>query len=150
MIARDIIERAFAEVIQSKTEISDAELVDGLRYLNRLMSRLAAQGVEVGYTELSDADSALTTPMTVALGMVKNLAVSLWPQYSTAPLNPALKFWADKSLDTMRSQAIDTTEASLFPSTLPVGSGNCDGIYEDRFYTNDRGQGYYIASEENG
>jgi hypothetical protein len=38
MKAREIISMAYAEVIQSKTDISPAELIDGLRYLNRMMS----------------------------------------------------------------------------------------------------------------
>jgi len=151
MIAREIITRAHAEVVQSKYEISDGELSDGLRYLNRMMSRLEAQGVDVNYTELSSVDDQLTTPMTVNMGMVKNLAVSLWPQYNTKPLNPAIKFWADKSLETMRSQAIDGLSVALFPSTLPIGSGNYQdtGYIQNNFYTNQRGQSYYIAQEDN-
>lgn len=148
MIARSIIQRAFAEVVQSKYEASASELQDGLRYMNRMMARLESEGVEVNYTSLSSLDDELTSPMTTIMGIVKNLAVSLWPQYNSKPLNPALKFWADRALNSMRIQAIDGLSASQFPATLPVGSGNYQGLYHEDFYTNDRGMGYYIATEE--
>ena len=147
MKARSVISRAFAEVIQSKTGIQDVELQDGLRYLNRMMAKLAAEGVTVGYTSLSDVDSEMTVPDGVILGMVKNLALTLWPQYSTDPVNPLIKFSAKRSLDTMLAQAITIIQPSQFPATLPIGSGNYDGTYTDTFYTNEEGTSTYIGTE---
>lgn len=147
MKAREIITRAFAEVIQSKYTIEDVNLQDSLRYLNRMMAKLEIEGIEVGYTSLSDVDSELTTPNTVILGMVKNLALILWPQYSTVPVNPLIKFSANRSLESMRSQAITIVEPAQFPSTLPRGSGNYDGRYTDPFYTNTEGVSTYIGVE---
>lgn len=149
MKAKDIIERAFSEVNQSKLEAAPVDLVDGLRYLNRMMARLQAQGIDVNYKKLSNPEDQLTSPISLTLSLVKNLAVSLWPQYNTKPLNPALKFWADRSLDSMRSQAIDGISAAQFPATLPLGSGNYQGIYQENFYGNVRGQSISIAKEEN-
>lgn len=150
MKAREIIERAFNEVTQSKAPIQEVELTDGLRYLNRMMAKLAVTGIDVGYTSLSDIEDDVTTPNGVILGMVKNLALLLWPQYSTTPVNPLIKFSAERSLNTMRSQAINEIQVAQFPSTLPRGSGNWDGPLQDDFYTNVPGHGNYIAGENNG
>ena len=147
MKARDIISWAFAEVTQSKAPIQDNELYDGLRYLNRMMNRLEGNGVEIGYTSLSDVDSTVTVPDGAILGMVKNLALTLWPQYSTTPVNPLIKYSAKRSLDTMLAMAITTINPAQFPATVPVGSGNYNGRYTDNFYTNQQGHSTFIGIE---
>jgi hypothetical protein len=147
MKASEIITRAYAEVVASKSSIQPSELQDGLRYLNRMMASLEAKGIELGYTSLSSVDDEVTVSNGVILGMVKNLALTLWPQYSTDPVNPLIKFSADRTMGTMLNQAINVINPSQFPSTLPVGSGNYDGVYQDNFYTNERGKGYRIAGE---
>jgi hypothetical protein len=145
MQAREAITRAFAEVTQSKAPIQPVELSDGLRYLNRMMARpeLAA----LGYTSLSGVDEEMTVHSGVILGMVKNLALTLWPQYSTTPVNPLIKFSADRAMGTMLAQAITIIQPSQFPSTTPIGSGNYDGRYTDAFYSNTEGKSTYIGTE---
>jgi hypothetical protein len=145
MQAREAITRAFAEVTQSKASIQPVELSDGLRYLNRMMARpeLAA----LGYTSLSGADEEMTVHSGVILGMVKNLALTLWPQYSTTPVNPLIKFSADRSMGTMLAQAITIIQPAQFPSTTPMGSGNHDGRHTDTFYSNTEGKSTYIGTE---
>ena len=147
MKARTIIERAFAEVVQSSYEPESVNMEDGLRYLNRMMAKLEVSGIEVGYTSLSSVDDHISTPNTVVLGMVKNLALILWPQYNIGPVNPLIKFSADRSLNSMRCQAIDTIQPAKFPATLPRGSGNQDGRYSEPFYTNNIGVSTYIEAE---
>ena len=147
MKAREVINRAFAEVVTSKYDIENINLSDGLRYLNRMMAKLEIQGIDLGYTSLNSVDEELTTPDTVILGMVKNLALILWPQYSTTPVNPLIKFSADRSLNSMRSQAINIIQPAQFPSTLPRGSGSNIGRYDDDFYTNDQGRSTYLGVE---
>jgi len=148
MRARELISRAYAEVIQSKTEISPSELTDGLRYLNRMMAKLAAKGIDVGYTALTDVDDVVTAYDSARLGIVKNLALSLWPQYSSQPVNPLISFWADKTLSTLMSISIDSVNVSKFPSTLPIGSGNYNGVLDDRFYADAQGVAYSLQVEK--
>ena len=147
MKARVIIERAFYETVQSKYNIEAVDLSDGLRYLNRFMARIDAQGVELGYTALASVDDAVTVPDTVILAMVKNLASLMWPQYNTSKLNPLIKLAAKRGLDAMRSQAINVIQPAQFPATLPRGSGNQDGNFDDSFYTNNQGKSTYIGAE---
>lgn len=148
MIAREIISRAFYEVVISKYRIEDISLDDGLRYLNRMMAKFEVEGIELGYTPLTDVDQVVTVPDTVFLGMVKNLALILWNQYNIGPVNPLIKFSADRSLKAMRSQAITITEPSQYPATLSRGSGNYDGQYTDPFYTNVQGESKYLGVED--
>jgi len=148
MKAKVIITYAFAEVVQSKYKIEPVDLIDGLRYLNRMMLKFNAQGIELGYTALANPEDVLTVPDTAGMCMIKNLALILWPQYNIGPVNPLIKFSAKRSLDSMRAQAINTTEPAQFPSTLPVGSGNYNGIYGDNFYTNDQSESVFFEVEK--
>lgn len=148
MKAKDIITFAFAEVVQSKYKIEPVNLIDGLRYLNRMMAKYDSQGIVLGYTALTSPDDLVTVPDTVAMGMVKNLALILWPQYNIGPVNPLIKFSAKRSLNSMRAQAINIIEPAQFPSTLPIGSGNYNGLYSDNFYTNDQGRSEYLGVED--
>jgi hypothetical protein len=145
MKAREIISWAFAEVTQSKATIQDVEIADGLRYLNRMMSK--PEFSALGYTSLASADNVVTVPDGAILGMVKNLALTLWPQYSTIPVNPLIKYSAGRSFDTMLALAITTINPAQFPATVPVGSGNYDGRYTDNFYGNQQGHSTFIGTE---
>lgn len=147
MKAKVIIERAFYEVVQSKYNIEPVDLNDGLRYLNRFMSRIDAQGIALGYTRLSSIDDDVTVPATVILAMVKNLAKLMWPQYNTSQLNPLIKIGAQRGLDAMRSQAITQINPAQFPATLPRGSGNFTGNFDDKFYTNSQSKSTYLEVE---
>jgi hypothetical protein len=146
MKAREAISRAFAEVTQSKAPIQDVELSDGLRYLNRMMAR--PEFVALGYTSLSSVDDEMTVANGVILGIVKNLSLTLWPQYSINTVNPLIKFSAKRSLGTMLAQAITIIQPAQFPSTTPIGSGNYDGRYTDPFYSNTEGKSTYIGTED--
>ena len=148
MKAKDIITFAFAEVVQSKYKIEPVNLTDGLRYLNRMMAKYDSQGIVLGYTALTSPDDLVTVPDSVAMGMVKNLALILWPQYNIGPVNPLIKFSAKRSLNSMRAQAINIIEPAQFPGTLPIGSGNYNGLYSDNFYTNDQGRSEYLGVED--
>ena len=145
MKAREIISWAFAEVTQSKAPIQDVELYDGLRYLNRMMGK--PEFSALGYTSLTSVDDVVTVSDGAILGMVKNLALTLWPQYSTIAVNPLIKYSAKRSFDTMLAMAITTINPAQFPATYPIGSGNYDDRYTDNFYSNQQGHSTFIGTE---
>ena len=147
--AREIITYAYREVHASRTkEPSSAELEDGLRYMNRLMAKLESQGIDVGYTTLNGLDEDLTSHPFAVMGILKNLALSLWPQYRSEPANGLIVFSANRSLSTLRAIALQGFDVALYPSTMSVGSGNRERPYDDKFYTNEPYTGEYIAKEE--
>ena len=146
MKAREIITRAFYEVNQSTYKIQDIDLQDGLRYLNRMMAKLQSEGYNLGYESLSEVDSDISAPDTVVLGIVKNLAMTLWPQYNTDPLNPLIKFSADRAKKTMLIQGFDGITPTQYSDNLSKGSGNYQK-YDDNFYSNDRDQSKFLEVE---
>ncbi len=147
MKAREIISRAFTEVVSSKSEIDNIDFDDGLRYLNRMMAKLEDTGVDVGYTQTASIDEELTVQDGALLGMTKNLALNLWSQYNNNPVNRVLKFSANRSLMAMRNIGFDAVGVAKFPSTLPVGSGNYQSPYSEDFYTNDTDRSIFIGTE---
>lgn len=148
MKAREAITRAHSEVVAVRSIITDGELQDGLRYLNRMMLKLKLQGVDVGYLSANNLDDDLTSNRLADLGIVKNLALNLWPQYRADAINPLIQFSAKRSLDSMKIIAIGDIQPAQYPSTMPIGSGNEDPPFDDKFYTNDVGVANYIAVEE--
>lgn len=147
--AREVITYAYREVHASRTkEPSNAELEDGLRYMNRLMARLGSQGIDVGYESLESIDDDLTSHPFAVMGILKNLALSLWPQYRTEAANSLIVLSAQRSLKTLRNIAIEGFEVAKYPSTMSVGSGNRERPHDDKFYTNEPYTGEYIAAEE--
>lgn len=145
MKARDIVSAAFDEVVSLKTPISDAELVDGLRYLNRMMAKLEFDGVTIGYTK-AGLDEDLTVPDAAILAIIKNLAVTLWKQYSSLELNPLIAFAARRGMDTLRFISTDSMPDTKNTSYLPRGSGNYER-YTDPFYSNEQEADQYIGTE---
>lgn len=147
--ARHVIRFAIREVQASRViNPSDSELQDGLRYLNRMMATLTAQGIDVGYTTLENLDDPLTSNMCATLGIVKNLALRLWPQYRSEPqANPLIISGAARGLETLRNIALQGFNVALYPDTMYVGSGNRERPYDQRYYDNENSRGEYIALE---
>ena len=81
--ASDVVSDALTDLLvqAAEADLEPSEYRVAIRYLNRLMFRLDAMGINLGYTEVS----SLTDPITVALGaidgIVANLAVALAPQF---------------------------------------------------------------------
>jgi hypothetical protein len=138
--AESIIKSALQEILVQGVEapIQADEAQDAITYLNRLMAKLSAQGIALGYTAVTDLGDPITVDDGALDGVVKNLALSLFPQYSApgTPINPLLVQQANDGLAAMRAIAIQSIGPGYFPSTLPVGSGNTDSLgRSDRFYT---------------
>ena len=136
--AGDIIKDAFSEITVYGAEAS-VESVDAqfaIRYLNRMMASFDADGIDLGYTEVSSFADDITVPAGAISGMVSQLAVNLWDAFSDGQLVPqALLARAIRDKNTMRNIAV-TIPATEYPDTLPIGSGNEGGtaISTSHFY----------------
>ena len=134
--AGDVITDALGELVvgaaEADLEASETQLA--IRYMNRFMFQLDANGVSLGYTEVSSTSDTLTIPNGAIMGLVKNLAILLAPQFD-AIITPELAMDAREGLKTMRRLGTSII-ASRMPCTLPVGSGNeVDGLNNDfHFY----------------
>ena len=135
--AGDIIKDALGEIVvlgaEAPLEAVDAQA--GIRYLNRMMAAFDADGIDLGYTEVSNLSDAITVPAGAIAGMVSQLAVMLFAQFSQGEPIPAdLVARALSGKNTMRNLAV-TVGATEYPSTLPIGSGNeGDRTHNDHFY----------------
>lgn len=124
--AVEIIVDALDDILVGADEstLEAAETRSALRALNRIMSRLAASGLELGYTEVSK----LSDPITVAAGALDGittlLALRLWPKYiKDAQPSAVLIDQALAGLKAIRNIAVSFPQVG-FPDTLPIGSGN--------------------------
>ena len=133
--AGDIIKDALTEitVLGAEAPVEAVDAQSGIRYLNRMMAAFDADGIDLGYTEVTNFNSVITVPAGANAGMVAQLAAMLWDQYADGqPLPSTLLARAISGKNTMRNLAV-TVGATEFPSTLPIGSGNeWDG--NDKFY----------------
>lgn len=109
------------------------EYQDFIFALNNFMLALDAEGVTLGYTEVSDLGDEITVPTGALRGIIANMAIEVAPDYN-GTVSPALAAAASKGMQVMRIIG-QTISASSYPSTLPVGSGNEDDTFTNRrFY----------------
>ena len=124
--AGDIIKDALMEitVLGAEAPVEPTDAQSGIRYLNRMMAAFDADGIDLGFTEVTNFASIITVPAGAIAGMVSQLAVMLWDQFSDGgPVPSTLLARAISGKNSMRNLAV-TIGATEFPSTLPIGSGN--------------------------
>lgn len=135
--AETIIKDALTEIVVlgGEAPLEATEAQGAIRYLNRMMAALDAKGIDLGFTEVTNLASPITSPLGAAEGIVFNLAAKLWTQYNDgAPVPTELFLKARDGIDTMLALAV-SFGATEFPSTLPIGSGNQDSTFTNqRFY----------------
>ena len=135
--AQEVIEAALQEILvqasEAPIEASDAQVA--IKYLNRMMAKYDALGISLGYTAVTSLSDDVTIPDGAVEGVVKNLALALFPQYNAPGAVPSamLVMDAKDGLDAMRSLSI-SIGPMLYPDTLPIGSGN-EWTEDEHFYT---------------
>ena len=133
----DIIKDALIEitVLGAEAPVEAAEAQSAIRYMNRMMSAFVADGIDLGYTQVSNLSDDVTVSAGAYEGIVANLAMRLWGQFSDGKPPPAdLIAKARGGLDTLRVMAFSIGE-SAYPSTLPYGSGTEEfGASNDHFF----------------
>lgn len=135
--AGDIIKDALIEitVLGAEAPVEAVDAQAGIRYLNRMMAALDAEGVDLGYTEVDSFADDVTTPTGAYEGIVAMLAARLWRQYADEVTIPQdLLARARNGLETLKALAVDAGQME-YPDTLPIGSGNEDDTYRSgHFY----------------
>lgn len=109
------------------------EYQDYIFALNNFMLALDAEGITLGYTEVSDLGDEVTVPTGALRGIIANMAIEVAPDYN-GTISPALANAAAEGMQVMRIIG-QTISAASFPSTLPIGSGNEGGQFATKkFY----------------
>ena len=118
----------------SEADLEPDEYQDFIFAMNNYMLALDAEGVKLGYTEVSNLGDELTVPVGALRGIIANVAIEVAPDYAGA-ISPALSMAAKDGLAAMRRLG-QTIRPTAYPSTLSRGSGNEHGsIYgNDHFY----------------
>ena len=129
----------------SEADLEPAEVQAAIRYMNRYMARLAASGVNLGYTIVTSLSDSITIPDGALDGLRAKLAISLAPMFD-AIVPPDLYVAAADGERVMYSLGVTLGEMS-YPSTLPIGSGNeWQGYGNSVFYPDDQPN---LRSEDN-
>jgi hypothetical protein len=135
--AGDIIKDALGEitVLGEEAPVEPADSQSAIRYLNRMMAAWNADGIDLGYTVITSFGDDVTIPDGAIEAVIPNLAVRLHAQFEGADqLSQDLLARAVAGKRTLLNIAV-TINASEFPSTLPIGSGNeGDTVRTDHFY----------------
>ena len=130
------------EVRTAESAITSAEVEDGLAALNDMMNEWNVDGINVGYETLDDGDDELFVTLG-SIGAIKsNLAIYIAPEYGRV-VSDTLFDRAKRSKRSVRGSI--PLNASSYPDTLPIGSGNEDnnftpdgdspgGLRDSRFY----------------
>jgi len=119
-------------VLGSDADMDPSETASTIRYINRFMSKIAIQGINLGFTKIDSVNDDITIADGAMIGLIKNVAKLLAPQFGAVL---TLEFIDDArdGLDAMR-RAGSAIVASQMPCTLPKGSGNDWGTNDTKFY----------------
>lgn len=134
--AQQVINDALQEILVQAAEqpVQTVDFQAGRRYLNRMMATVPFNGL--GYTTVTNPLDLVTIPDAALEAVVFNLAKRLSTSYNI-PLTASLEMSAKNGLSEVRRLTVNI-EASEFPCTLPVGSGNENDISlgNTHFYAN--------------
>jgi hypothetical protein len=130
-VAKSALNRIMVQGSEAPLEAD--EYADFIFALNNYMAQLAAEGINLGYTEVNTIQDEVTIPTGALRGLIANMAVEVSSDYGGV-ISEALVVAARQGKQTMRliGQKIGKTR---YPSTLPRGQGNYDSFsMGDNFY----------------
>tara|TARA_B100001250_G_C19814680_1_gene797679 strand:- start:5390 stop:5872 length:483 start_codon:yes stop_codon:yes gene_type:complete len=119
-VAKSSLQRILVQ--SSEAPLQPDEYEDYIFALNNYMNELNAQGVALGFTEVSDLGDDVTIPSGALRGVIANMAIEVAPDYG-GQISEGLVKAAKEGMKTMRLIG-QTMGSSKMPSTLPIGSGN--------------------------
>jgi hypothetical protein len=122
----------------SEADLEPDEYQDAIFALNNYMLALDADGITLGYTEVSNLADEVTVPPGALRGIIANLAIEVSPDYN-GTISQGLVAAAQAGMASMRKLGVGIPMTAL-PCTLPIGSGN--------EYNNFNLSHFYDCSEE--
>jgi len=134
------------EVKSSEVDLTTNEIATGIRYLNRLLTSLAANGLQIPYKKVTNSTDETHIPDWYEDLVVTYLAIRMAPSFGITNINPGLIAAAQQAMATVQSQLVQPDETS-FPSTLPCGSGNAN-YQTTKYFTYETNQ-LFIDNGEN-
>ncbi len=112
------------QVINPSQAVSAADMQTGIRFLNRLMTRMEASGIAMGWQDVSSPDDVLPLPPEAELGIMYTLAVTIAPQYGVDVM-PAVAGGSIEFMNALRrDQAVATPIQPILDIPAPDGWSN--------------------------
>ena len=108
------------------------ELQDFMHTMNRYMAAQEANGIKLGFTQLTDLTDEITVPDGALMGVGANVAILVAADYAR-PVPPSLIAEAAMGLSAMRKLGRSRIQLR-YPADLPMGSGNYSPRLDDPFY----------------
>lgn len=137
----DVVRRSLQRIVSqaAASPLDDSDYADAIDALNDMMASWEAEGVYLGYTEVSTTGEQVTVPRGALRGIIANLAIEIAPDYQ-APVSPGLARAAQEGMMVCRrlGRRPMTTQ---FPGTFPRGEGN---RFDSTYYT----QPYYLEVDD--
>ena len=123
------------EILVQATEadLEPSEVDDTIFFMNNYMTELDANGAKLGYTIVSNVADEITVAAGAINGIIKNVAVMIAPQFDSSVVTNDLIRQARDSLSTLYRLGV-SLEPMVFPSTLPIGSGNEHDDFNDQHF----------------
>ena len=120
--AAQVLKAALQRIIVQASEaaLQPDEYQDAIFAMNNRALAWDAQGIQLGYTIVTDLGDEVTVPIGALRGLIANVAIEIAPDYS-GQVTQALVTQAKLGFDAILhlGNRIGQTE---FPSTLPIGS----------------------------
>jgi hypothetical protein len=114
--------------VQDAAEAVDAQAMqDAIRALNGMVQRWEADGVSLGWTDVSAPDDTLPAPAEAEEAISYNLAVRLRARYGVA-IDPDVIQLATDGLAALRADVIANSFARVSYDDLPAGTGPCGSL----------------------
>ena len=113
-VAKAALQRILVQA--SEAPLEPDEYQDFIFAMNNYMAQLDAQGISLGYTEVSDLGDTVTIPTGALRGLIANMAIEVSPDYGGV-VSEGLVLAARQGLQTMRTIG-QRIRASALPSTL--------------------------------
>lgn len=118
-VAKASLQRILVQA--SEADLEPDEYQDYIFALNNFMLSLVVEGVDLGFTEVSNLADEVTVPSGAIRGIIANMAIEVSPDYN-GTISQGLVLAAKDGLNTMRLLSM-RQEAGVLPPTMPLGSG---------------------------
>ena len=130
VVVKAILGKILVRAVESELEAD--EIQDTIFAMNNYMTALDAEGVHLGYTVVTDLGDEITIPNGALQGLIGNVAIIMAADFGST-VDQSVIAQAKTGLSAMRKLGV-TIGRQLFPSTLPIGSGNESDNWGDEWH----------------
>lgn len=117
------------QAVDARQPVSSVDMATGIRFLNRYCTRLEANGITLGWSDVDSPSDTLPMPPEAELPIMYGLAVDLAPQWGVTPLPAVLAKEAEYSNALRRDQMVATPIQPILDVPWPdrTRAGNFSG-----------------------